>query len=101
MSEAIIAHPAENAARLAASPLLMASNASIDAFCDALWLEHGLSRNTPTSLLPGNHQDSLTNGDLTKPSVHGDDCSMVPVISSKNHCSPILTSLSLYLPAST
>ncbi len=29
-----------------ASPLFVASNASIDAFCDALWLEHGLSRNT-------------------------------------------------------
>ncbi|MDE1183125.1 site-specific tyrosine recombinase XerD [Paraburkholderia sp.] len=29
-----------------ASPMLIASNASIDAFCDALWLEHGLSRNT-------------------------------------------------------
>src|ERR1700761_8348961 len=29
-----------------ASPLLLASSASIDAFCDALWLEHGLSRNT-------------------------------------------------------
>src|ERR1700758_4975824 len=28
------------------SPLFIASNASIDAFCDALWLEHGLSRNT-------------------------------------------------------
>jgi len=28
------------------SPLLEASGASIDAFCDALWLEHGLSRNT-------------------------------------------------------
>jgi integrase/recombinase XerD len=31
---------------LAASPLYLASGASIDAFCDALWLEHGLSRNT-------------------------------------------------------
>src|ERR1700744_4080501 len=30
----------------AASPLFVASSASIDAFCDALWLEHGLSRNT-------------------------------------------------------
>jgi integrase/recombinase XerD len=29
-----------------ASPLFLASTASIDAFCDALWLEHGLSRNT-------------------------------------------------------
>jgi integrase/recombinase XerD len=29
-----------------ASPLFIASSASIDAFCDALWLEHGLSRNT-------------------------------------------------------
>jgi integrase/recombinase XerD len=29
-----------------ASPLFVASSASIDAFCDALWLEHGLSRNT-------------------------------------------------------
>src|ERR1700758_3544383 len=28
------------------SPLFVASNASIDAFCDALWLEHGLARNT-------------------------------------------------------
>src|ERR1700744_2967563 len=28
------------------SPLLLTSSASIDAFCDALWLEHGLSRNT-------------------------------------------------------
>jgi integrase/recombinase XerD len=26
--------------------LFVTSNASIDAFCDALWLEHGLSRNT-------------------------------------------------------
>ena len=31
---------------VATSPLFTASNASIDAFCDALWLEHGLSRNT-------------------------------------------------------
>ncbi|MCC8403645.1 site-specific tyrosine recombinase XerD [Paraburkholderia sp. MMS20-SJTN17] len=30
----------------AASPLLLSSFTSIDAFCDALWLEHGLSRNT-------------------------------------------------------
>ncbi|KFG97519.1 recombinase XerD [Burkholderia paludis] len=30
----------------AASPALLASRASIDVFCDALWLEHGLSRNT-------------------------------------------------------
>ncbi|MEM5382152.1 site-specific tyrosine recombinase XerD [Paraburkholderia phymatum] len=29
-----------------ASPLLLTSGASIDAFCDALWLEHGLARNT-------------------------------------------------------
>ena len=29
-----------------ASSLYQASSASIDAFCDALWLEHGLSRNT-------------------------------------------------------
>jgi len=29
-----------------ASPLFQSSSASIDAFCDALWLEHGLSRNT-------------------------------------------------------
>jgi integrase/recombinase XerD len=29
-----------------ASPAFTASAASIDAFCDALWLEHGLSRNT-------------------------------------------------------
>jgi integrase/recombinase XerD len=28
------------------SPLFVTSSASIDAFCDALWLEHGLSRNT-------------------------------------------------------
>ena len=28
------------------SPEFLASQASIDAFCDALWLEHGLSRNT-------------------------------------------------------
>src|SRR6185437_11883238 len=28
------------------SPELVTSHASIDAFCDALWLEHGLSRNT-------------------------------------------------------
>ncbi|TKC83193.1 site-specific tyrosine recombinase XerD [Trinickia terrae] len=28
------------------SPSLVASTGSIDAFCDALWLEHGLSRNT-------------------------------------------------------
>ena len=31
---------------LPASPLLLTSGASIDAFCDALWLEHGLARNT-------------------------------------------------------
>lgn len=31
---------------IAASPLLTVSHASIDAFCDSLWLEHGLSRNT-------------------------------------------------------
>ncbi|MEQ5839628.1 site-specific tyrosine recombinase XerD [Paraburkholderia acidicola] len=31
---------------VATSPLFTASTASIDAFCDALWLEHGLSRNT-------------------------------------------------------
>src|SRR5262249_21434301 len=31
----------------AESPLLLTSGASIDAFCDALWLEHGLARNTP------------------------------------------------------
>ncbi|MET3554295.1 site-specific tyrosine recombinase XerD [Burkholderia sp. 567] len=30
----------------AASPALLASRASIDVFCDALWLEHGLARNT-------------------------------------------------------
>ncbi|ACC69715.1 site-specific tyrosine recombinase XerD [Paraburkholderia phymatum] len=30
----------------AVSPLLLTSGASIDAFCDALWLEHGLARNT-------------------------------------------------------
>ncbi|SEJ26299.1 site-specific tyrosine recombinase XerD [Paraburkholderia diazotrophica] len=29
-----------------ASPLLLTSGESIDAFCDALWLEHGLARNT-------------------------------------------------------
>jgi len=29
-----------------ASPVLAASRASIDVFCDALWLEHGLARNT-------------------------------------------------------
>jgi integrase/recombinase XerD len=28
------------------SPLMLTSGASIDAFCDALWLEHGLARNT-------------------------------------------------------
>jgi integrase/recombinase XerD len=28
------------------SPLFLTSSASIDAFCDALWLEHGLSSNT-------------------------------------------------------
>ncbi|MCA8089764.1 site-specific tyrosine recombinase XerD [Burkholderia anthina] len=30
----------------AASPALRASRTSIDVFCDALWLEHGLARNT-------------------------------------------------------
>ncbi|KAB0637858.1 site-specific tyrosine recombinase XerD [Burkholderia latens] len=30
----------------ASSPALIASRASIDVFCDALWLEHGLARNT-------------------------------------------------------
>ncbi|MGR3909350.1 site-specific tyrosine recombinase XerD [Burkholderia sp. SR8] len=34
------------AAASAASPALLASRASIDVFCDALWLEHGLARNT-------------------------------------------------------
>lgn len=31
---------------LAASPAWLDSRASIDLFCDAMWLEHGLSRNT-------------------------------------------------------
>ncbi|PLZ03484.1 site-specific tyrosine recombinase XerD [Burkholderia sp. WAC0059] len=30
----------------AASPMLVASRAAIDTFCDAMWLEYGLSRNT-------------------------------------------------------
>src|ERR1700744_3375167 len=46
MSEAIIANPADDSATPAASPLFVTSNASIDTFCDAMWLEHGLSRNT-------------------------------------------------------
>src|SRR3954454_2170699 len=37
---------ADPGAGFAQSPLFVASSASIDAFCDALWLEHGLSRNT-------------------------------------------------------
>src|ERR1700744_238148 len=39
-----LAAQADDAA--AASPLLLTSSASIDAFCDSLWLEHGLARNT-------------------------------------------------------
>ncbi|WP_262054494.1 site-specific integrase, partial [Burkholderia thailandensis] len=31
---------------LAASPAWLDSRTSIDLFCDAMWLEHGLSRNT-------------------------------------------------------
>jgi len=46
MSEPIIADTPDVPATPALSPLFVTSNASIDAFCDALWLEHGLSRNT-------------------------------------------------------
>jgi integrase/recombinase XerD len=40
MSEAL------SADSVSQSPLVVTSTASIDAFCDALWLENGLSRNT-------------------------------------------------------
>jgi integrase/recombinase XerD len=45
MSESLMSPGAEGDAA-AASPALLASRASIDVFCDALWLEHGLARNT-------------------------------------------------------
>ena len=45
MSESLISPEADGDAA-AASPALLASRASIDVFCDALWLEHGLARNT-------------------------------------------------------
>jgi len=38
--------PGADSDEAAASPALLASRASIDVFCDALWLEHGLARNT-------------------------------------------------------
>lgn len=45
MTETAITETAAESAS-SPSPLLAASHASIDAFCDSLWLEHGLSRNT-------------------------------------------------------
>ncbi|KVN38112.1 site-specific tyrosine recombinase XerD [Burkholderia ubonensis] len=44
MSEPLLSPEAADDA--AASPALLASRGSIDVFCDALWLEHGLARNT-------------------------------------------------------
>lgn len=48
MSEPLLSPDSDSAsdANDAASPALLASRASIDVFCDALWLEHGLARNT-------------------------------------------------------
>ncbi|WGS41241.1 site-specific tyrosine recombinase XerD [Burkholderia sp. JSH-S8] len=45
MSEPLLSPDAEDESA-APSPVLLASRASIDVFCDALWLEHGLARNT-------------------------------------------------------
>ncbi|KVN38953.1 recombinase XerD [Burkholderia pyrrocinia] len=45
MSEPLLSPDAEDESA-APSPALLASRASIDVFCDALWLEHGLARNT-------------------------------------------------------
>ncbi|MCA3921168.1 site-specific integrase, partial [Burkholderia sp.] len=45
MSESMISPEADGDTAVA-SPALLASRASIDVFCDALWLEHGLARNT-------------------------------------------------------
>lgn len=45
MSEPLLSMDAAHDAA-AASPALIASRASIDLFCDAIWLEHGLARNT-------------------------------------------------------
>ncbi|WP_179401517.1 site-specific tyrosine recombinase XerD [Burkholderia guangdongensis] len=44
MSEPLLSEEDRDA--LDASPAFVASRASIDAFCDAMWLEHGLARNT-------------------------------------------------------
>ncbi|MGZ2745839.1 site-specific tyrosine recombinase XerD [Burkholderia stagnalis] len=45
MSEPLLSPDADDESA-APSPALLASSASIDVFCDALWLEHGLARNT-------------------------------------------------------
>ncbi|RQR61707.1 site-specific tyrosine recombinase XerD [Burkholderia sp. Bp9126] len=45
MSEPLLSPAAEDESA-APSPALLESRASIDVFCDALWLEHGLARNT-------------------------------------------------------
>ncbi|RQR60374.1 site-specific tyrosine recombinase XerD [Burkholderia sp. Bp9125] len=45
MSEPLLS-PAADDESAAPSPVLLESRASIDVFCDALWLEHGLARNT-------------------------------------------------------
>jgi integrase/recombinase XerD len=42
----ITADDASSASSIQSSTAFALSHASIDAFCDALWLEHGLSRNT-------------------------------------------------------
>ncbi|CAB3964586.1 tyrosine recombinase XerD [Burkholderia cenocepacia] len=45
MSESLMS-PEVDGDAVEVSPALLASRASIDVFCDALWLEHGLARNT-------------------------------------------------------
>jgi len=46
MSDTLVEDASAQSPSPLSSPLFATSSASIDAFCDALWLEHGLSRNT-------------------------------------------------------
>jgi integrase/recombinase XerD len=47
MSEPLLSVEAEaDGDAIEASPAFVSSHASIDTFCDAMWLEHGLARNT-------------------------------------------------------
>ncbi|MBY4697948.1 site-specific tyrosine recombinase XerD [Burkholderia latens] len=46
MTEPLLSPDSDAGSIADASPALLASRASIDVFCDALWLEHGLARNT-------------------------------------------------------